>query len=233
MSGGVFDPLVAIHQRLVREPDEGMGDALYPRGPAPTRWRPSFELRPYEAVDPESLKLGGKDSFHDLEPEELRAAILRVIDVEGPVHFDVLGDRLLTATDVSRMGARIRARIESEIAALETAGDLAQTPPFLGRREQFSRPPHRDWSSLPDKHRKLEHVADTELMLCLFHAVLEDEGIDEDEAMNRGIYRIGFIRLTQNARDRLQAPLEACWEQGVLRRASGGLYLGLEVFLRR
>lgn len=232
--GNPFASLVALHQQLVRNPLPGAkGGELYPRSSeAPDRWTPTFELSPYRAVDPESLKLGGTESFHDLESVRLQDAIAQVVEVEGSVHFDILGDRLLEAAGVSRMGSKIRERIEAELAELEAAEEIVLRDSFVGRSEHFVRPPFRDWSELVDKHRKLDYVADTELMLCLFHAVLDDEGIDTGEAMNRGIYRIGFKRLTENARERLQAPLQALFDQQLLRKEGESLYLGLQAFVR-
>jgi hypothetical protein len=75
-------------------------------------------------------------------------------------------------------------------------------------------------------------------MLALFHAVLDEDenenggGIPAEQAMNDGIYRMGFIRLTQNARARLEAPLDALVREGMLRVEDGALRLGWEAFLR-
>lgn len=230
---GGFGGLIALHRRLVLDPEaDAPGTALYPRAVSPERWRPTFERMPYRPADPSTLGLGGTDSFHDLTDERVRTAILRVVDDEGPVHFNLLGDRLLTAAGVGRMGSRIRARIEAMLEVLEDEGEIVRLAAFSGRHRQFLRPRLRDWSPLPDRERKLEHVADSELMLCLFHAVLDDEGIDADTAMNDGLYRIGFIRLTDNARERLQSPLQALLDRGMLRLADGRLWVGLHAFVR-
>lgn len=229
-----FTGLVALHRQLLRTDEPGAtGTTLYPRkSSAPDRWQPTFGLVPYRPVDPATLRLGGADSFHDLPEERLRAAVLRVVDGEGPVHFDLLGNRLLAAADVGRMGSRIRARIEATLEALERAGEIARLGAFAGRREQFLRPRLRDWSPLPDRDRRLDHVADSELMLCLFHAVLDNEGIDTDTAMNDGLALIGFTRLTDNARERLQAPLQALVERGMLRPVDGRVRIGPDAFVR-
>lgn len=208
-----------------------------PSGERPT-WVPTFELIPYRAVDPANLvrvlAADGIESFHDLEQDRLDAAIRRVVEVEGPIHFRVLAERLLDAAEVGRLGARIRERIQERLDALEQAGELVQREPFIGLAEQFRVPRLRDWSELPDKLRELDHVPDTELMLGLFHAVLDEDagGIPAERAMNDGIHRMGFIRLTQNARARLEAPLDALLHEGMLRVEDGVLHLGWEAFLR-
>ncbi|WP_366636308.1 DUF3320 domain-containing protein [Aquisalimonas sp.] len=53
------------------------------------------------------------------------------MDVEGPVPFQVLADRLLTAADVGRLGFRIRARIEGQLDQLHDAGDLVRCVDFF------------------------------------------------------------------------------------------------------
>lgn len=233
-TGDHFAGLIALHQQLLRMPEpDAIGTALYPRPRTVSSWQPTFGEAPYRPVDPATLGLAGADSFHDLSAAALRAAILRVVDGEGPVHFDMLGDRLLAGADVARMGSRIRARIEAVLAALANDGEIARTGAFSGRREQFLRPCLRDWRPLPDRERHLERVADSELMLCLFRAVLDRDGIDVDTAMNDGLHTIGFIRLTDNARARMQGPLHALLERGMLARVDGGLAIGREAFVRR
>lgn len=228
-----FAGLVALHQQLLRMPEpDAVGTGLYPRPRGVSSWQPTFDAALYRPVDPATLGLAGRDSFHDLGAATLRAAILRVVDGEGPVHFDMLGDRLLAAADVARMGSRIRARIEAVLAALAEDGEIVGTGAFSGRREQFLRPRLRDWRPLPDRERQLERVADSELMLCLFCSVLDRDGIDVNTAMNDGLHAIGFIRLTDNARARMQGPLHALLERGMLMHAAGGLAIGWEALVR-
>ncbi|WP_440996041.1 DUF3320 domain-containing protein [Arhodomonas sp. SL1] len=238
MSGGEptgFDGVVALHEQLIRTPDtEATGEALHPgRLAPPQHWTPSLEpLAPYQAVDPAGLGLAGHGDFHDIPDRDLDLAVLHVAGAEGPVHFRVLADRLLTAAEVGRLGSRIRARIEARLEALEGAGALERRGDFAGRGAQFLTPRFRDWRAAPEKTRDLDYVHDSELMLCLFRAVLEAEGIDAETAMNNGLHRIGFIRLTQNARERLQAPLRALLDEAMLQQDNGRLTLGADAFRR-
>ncbi|MDN3519792.1 DUF3320 domain-containing protein [Aquisalimonas lutea] len=212
-----------------------MSDALHPGWlDPPERWTPTFEpIALYQAVDSAELGLAGTESFHDIADDALDRAVLRVVDGEGPVHFRALADRLLTAADVGRLGSRIRARIESHLEGLEEGGRLERRDDFIGRWQQFLVPPFRDWGEAPEKTRQLDHVHDSELMLCLFRAVLEEEGIDADTAMNNGLYRIGFTRLTDNARERLEAPLQRLIDEAMLTKRGESITLGPEAFVRR
>ena len=69
-------------------------------------------------------------------------------------------------------------------------------------------------------------------MLAIFHAVLEEEGIPVEDAMNNRIYRMGFSRLTDNAKARLRQPLEALLGEGMARIEDGQIWLGWSAFLR-
>ena len=233
---GSFQGLLGIHEGLIRTPEaDATGDALHPgRLCPPQRWMPTFEpLQAYQAVDPAELELGGHESFHDVPDADLDRAILRVIDTEGPVHLQVLADRLLTAAGVSRLGSRIRERIVSHLDALEDSGSLECRDDFAARWQQHLVPRFRDWTEAPEKTRELDHVHDSELMLCLFRAVPNHERADVETVMNDGIYAIGFIRLTENARERLRPPLATLLETAMLSEINGQLMLGREAMLRQ
>ena len=228
---GSFAAAVALHERLLRQPDpHAVSAALQPdRLATPTQWTPDLlPLRPYESVDPASLGLAGHDDFHVIPDAVLDAAIARVVDTEGPVHFDVLADRLLEGAGVGRLGSRIRARIEARLEAMMadipgTGVPIDWHQGFVARPTQHLKPAYRDWREAPDKTRQLEYVSDEELMLALFRAVLDADCGERESAMNEGIHAIGFIRLTNNARTRLETPLEALLGTGLLVDRGGKL----------
>ena len=228
-----FDGVITIHQHLIRSSERRPADsALRPDAGERPAWVPTSELVAYAAVDTAALGLEAWDDFLDIPNANLDTAIRRIIDVEGPVHFRVLAERLLEAAGVGRLGSRIRDSIQARLDALEAGGELVQRDAFSGWPEQFRVPRLRDWSGVADKLRDLDYVPDTELMLAIFHAVLEEEGIPVEGAMNNGIHRMGFIRLTDNAKARLRPPLEALVGEGMVRIEDGALWLGWEAFRR-
>ena len=233
MSGdhpGGFSAALAVYERLLRRPDPGAtASRIHPgRLDPPAGWTPDLlPLRPYQAADPAALGLGGFEDFHAIPGAVLDAAIGQVVDIEGPVHFDVLADRLLAGADVGRLGSRIRAGIEARLDSLaggsEAAPSLQLDDGFIARPRQFLKPPYRDWRAAPDKTRQLDHVSDAELMLALFRVVLDDGCRDREVAMNDGIHAIGFIRLTDHVRARLQQPLAHLLASGLVAEEGDGL----------
>ncbi|RZU98693.1 DUF3320 domain-containing protein [Spiribacter vilamensis] len=220
---------VALHEQVLRRPDPDASAArLHPgRLAAPTRWMPDLlPIRPYQSVDPVRLGLGGYDDFHAIPDAALDTAIEQVVDAEGPVHFDVLADRLLDAAGVGRLGSRIRARIEERLEALSATPSLQWQAGRVARPEQALKPSYRDWRAAPEKTRQLEYVSDDELMLALFRVVLDGDADDRETAMNAGIHAIGFTRLTGNARERLQPRVQALLDTGWLVAQGEGLQVG-------
>ena len=228
---GGLTAAVDIYAALRRQPDPaGTASALHPgRFDDSAQWTPDLlPRRPYAAVDLARLDLAGYDDFHAIPTPSLDAAIERIIHVEGPVHFDVLADRLLAAAGAGRLGSRIRARIEERLAAWASGqqGICAQTP-WAALPEQSRRPAYRDWRDAPESTRQLDYVSDAELMLAIYRAVLDRECGDRETAMNEGIHAIGFTRLTAGARTRLQAPLQALLDAGMLVESDGVMAVGL------
>jgi hypothetical protein len=178
------------------------------------------------------LKLSGTESFHDLRDATVERAILQIVDVEGPVHFRVLAERLLTAADVGRLGSRIRDRIAGHVDQLEARGEIVRHGDAIGRPEQIRAPRVRDRSAMADKLRDLDYVPEVELMQTLFQAILDAEGIAIEDAMSGALESLGFERLTENARDRLRPALSALVERDMLREEGGQLWLGKAAFVR-
>ncbi|WP_026300867.1 DUF3320 domain-containing protein [Thioalkalivibrio sp. ALE23] len=229
-----LDALVRVHQHLIRNPGpeetcEAWRASCREHG---CEWVTTWDTRPYRETDTPELRLAGHDRFDDIPQEALDRALLKVVDTEGPVHLFVLTRRLLEAAGFARAGSRIQARIHERRAELGAQGAIQLDGEFSGRAEQFAVPCLRDWSDLPDALRQLEHVPDTELTLSLVRTVAEAGTLDLDTAMNDALHRMGFIRLTDNARERLHAPLSHALKRQLLVQGQTHLEPGLRAFRR-
>lgn len=228
-----FDQVVWLYEMLIRQADPAASsEGLHPgRLNPPTGWQPVLTaIRPYCAVDPAQLKLAGYQAFETIPELALSAAIKKIAATEGPVHFNVLSDRLLEAAGIKRLGQRIRARIQAQLQAMDEINFDGVW--VVAQAEQMLMPPYRDWRTALDKTRQLEHVSDAELMLALFRAVFDDRLTDEDTIMNTGLHNIGFIRFTDRARAQLQKPLARLYELEMLVINDGNVALGRKAFLR-
>ena len=231
-----WDGLLRLHQQLLRRPGVEFDDAalqpLAVLGPADLH--PHYAvLDAYRPVDLDGFTaLEQAASLDELAASHLDEALLAIIAAEGPVHGNVLAARLLTQMEQSRSSARLRGTIQERLTGLRASGAIVQQGDFSALGVQLRTPPYRDWRTQTERLRRLDHVHDRELMLALLRAVDRQEGISEQEAMNAGLHRIGFIRLTASARERLRAPLDALLAASLVESRAGALWLGRQAFLR-
>ena len=233
-SQGALDALVRVHQHFIQNPGPNETCAAwrsYCRDHG-CEWMTTWDTQPYRETRLPDPALSGYDRFDDIPQEALDEALLAIVDTEGPVHLSVLTRRLLEAAGFSRAGSRIQSRIHERRASLGAQGQTRLDGDFSGHAEQFTVPCLRDWSGLPDALRQLEHVHDSELMLSLVRTVAETGTLDRDTAMNNALHRMGFVRLTDNARNRLRAPLERALEAGLLIERRGDMEVGTQAFQR-
>ncbi len=231
---GALDALVRVHQHFIQHPRpnetcDAWRSYCRDRG---CEWVMTWDTQPYRETETNDRALSGHDRFDDIPQEALDQALLQIVDTEGPVHLVILTRRLLEAAGFSRAGSRIQARIHERRAALGAQDLIRLAGEFSGRDEQFAVPCLRDWTGLPDALRQLDHVPDTELALSLVRTVAEAGTLDRDTAKNDALHRMGFIRLTDNARDRLQAPLAQALEGGLLIERQDQFEVGTNAFQR-
>ena len=196
--------LARLHRELVLRED-GHAASPFPVA-SDSDWAPRWRRVPYQTTDPMRLPVDQAQGFHEQTDVVLDAALLAIIRKEGPIHVALLARRLLQALPTSRTGSRIRAAIDASLGRLQEE-KLVVDGDWLALPAQLRRPPHRDWSDLPDAERQLPYVHARELMQCLLNTVVRENPLPVDEAMNRALHGIGFIRFTAQAREQMQVPL--------------------------
>jgi len=182
----------------------------------------------YQPVDGRALGLpSNTQNFHEIPLARLAAAVLKVVQTEGPVHTAMVTSRLLSAAGVGRAGARIQHSILSALNHLEHTGKIQFDGEIAALSEQSAHPPLRDWSGLPAAQRKLEYVSDTELAHALHRVVNDAYSIDRNDAMSATLALLGFKRLTNQASERLLSVIEDLLDRGLIRNHVDRLQPGL------
>jgi hypothetical protein len=118
---------------------------------------------------------------------DMKAAMVDIASVEGPVHIDVLCQRLRDAWNIGRIGWRIRENIEAAInlADVIREGDFIDLP---GREISAVRRP------TPEVARKIEQVPSSEITLAVT-SLLRDAGTTPKDDLTTAIARIfGWTR---------------------------------------
>lgn len=230
-----FIGLLALHQHLLRRADArdfaGRLSATAPRSSGCLQ--PSFaDLQSYRPTDDAAFQpLLEAGDLDDVTDGSLDAALMIIVQHEGPVHLDVLLDRLLAQVRQSRSSARLRDRVQGRLQRLGEQGEKLQNEgEFAALPRQWRTPTYRDWRGQSERLRRLEYVHDRELMQALWRVVDAEAGLETDRVLNDGLHRIGFPRLTAKARQRLAGPLAALLETKLLLDREGTLWLGPDSF---
>ena len=148
----------------------------------------------------------------------LAEAVVSVVRAESPVHVDELSRRIADAAGVKRLAGRALSAIERACAeAVERGGgrrwgDLL----WAGGRP---RPVVRDRSRLPSSSRKIELIAPEELDLAVEKVVADALGIERNALPFAVCRLLGFNRMSDEMRHRLESVIRDLIERAGSSRA--------------
>lgn len=158
------------------------------------------------------VKLRNRE-LHMLSTNELLQYIELVVGTEGPVHSDIVVQRITDGAGVQRAGNRIQRSIENAIAFASRSGRVRAKNEFLWPvmdKELVV----RDRSDLEQAERKLQFVASEEIGLALEKVVASSFSIDRDDAISQCLGLLGFARSTAGAKQYVEVVLANLVQQG-------------------
>ena len=159
-------------------------------------------LPDYKLADISSLRISGFDKFEKIPNPRLIQAIKKVVATEGPIHLQMLSNRLTNAAGFSRAGAKIKRLIEKHISNLEHKGKLKSTGHFISPAV-LQKPMLRDWSQLDRSLKKIDFVSDSELGHAVELTVRDAFSITPDDCISASLSMIGFKRATGPVKARM------------------------------
>lgn len=142
-----------------------------------------------------------------------------VAETEGPVHLEVLQQRLREAWGIGRLGHRIQGNIRGAIDAAEVTvvGDFVDVP----SRSVFPvRVPSQGGPARP-----VAHVPDEELEEALANILRDSGRVDIEELFTVTSRIFGWGRRTQDTTRRLEQVISAMASRGRVSRAHGAVQL--------
>lgn len=103
---------------------------------------------------------------HDLPVNRAAEVVCAVVQVEGPVHADVVTRRYAAAHGKSRAGSRIRRRVDEGLARARKSGRLLNRGEFWGTAKQFANAPVRDRGGAPPPADEARCIPPEEIIAC-------------------------------------------------------------------
>ncbi|MEU9142918.1 DUF3320 domain-containing protein [Streptomyces sp. NPDC048349] len=178
--------------------------------------------RPYE-VAVVRVPTGAELHTPEARPA-LRGALARIVEVEGPIHEDLLVQRAREVWGVKRAGSRIRDNVLLVLRDLVRQRIVVHTGGFAdvrGRHLGGAR------TAVDGAHRKVTHVAPAERQTALAELAAECPGMSLDELMRQGREFFGWKRMGDDIRSALESDVAALVSQGRMRHVDGRISASL------
>jgi hypothetical protein len=200
-------------------------DALKKNNPAPTQIKPApappgpeINRHPPEKLVslPDTLpayhlahlnlKTNGRE-LHELPIQVLAGWVNEVVQVESPVHVQEVIRRIAEATQVSRIGPRLRMALEAAINQAIKDGSLRKKEEILWLTS-MQVAPMRDRSQLPAAAKNIAFIAPEEIEQVIEKVVAAAFGMPATEIAPAVAKLLGFSRITDDIREQIDLTLE-------------------------
>jgi len=146
--------------------------------------------------------------------EKLASLVESVVVVEGPVHTDVVIQRIRDAWGVQRAGSRIQAAIEEAVALAVRTKKLDRVEDFLSSLGVT--PVARDRSGASAITRRPDLIAPTEIADAIEQVVKRNLGVKRDEVASAVARWLGFSSTSAAIRDLVEAQVNHAMSRGEL-----------------
>lgn len=179
--------------------------------------------QPY-SVFQSSRRLTRDYLIHSSGAESLAGTITDLVRVEGPIHRDLLLERLKVVHGVARAGSNVQANVERalQMARRDHAITHDSGSPFY-----YVPGSQVDYFRLPNDliRRPIEHIAPVEISLSILYLVEDQFGIIE-ESLPAAVARLfGIERLHTDAAEPIRRVVEDLVSRGSLRRSGMQVHL--------
>ena len=158
--------------------------------------------------------------LHEAPLELLIEAIKRVVEVESPVHEDVVVNRLRNHWNLGRAGNRIRDRIHEAVIRAKRDGFIGCNGKFLWRIDQGMMQVRKRNS---EQGLNIDHIAEDEIRKAI-RLVLENQNATvEEEVVSQTARLLGFQRVKSGTRERISREVRSLLQEGTLRELGNGM----------
>jgi len=154
----------------------------------------------------------------------LSQTIVDLVAIEGPIHRDLIMDRLKEVHGVARAGSNVQSNIEHALRDAERRRAVVHDPrsPFFSvpgaRLESFRMP-------VDAVRRAIEYIAPSEISLAVLYLVEDQFGVIEESLAPAVARLFGIDRLRSDGADVIRAVTEELLRKGTLRRAGTQVHL--------
>jgi very-short-patch-repair endonuclease/DNA polymerase III delta prime subunit len=178
----------------------------------------SVDQAPVESVPylEASFQVRTSQELHEVAPELLSRVVMKIVDIEGPVHLDEIARRAATIWGLQRTGSRISSVIESALAIAVDEGEAVQTGLFF-QSSGLQEVPIRNRKDVYSRNlRKPEYLPPLEIRSAITAVVATNLGIQESELVKEVARLFGFRSTSSQLRQLLEDEIRALVDDEVI-----------------
>lgn len=176
---------------------------------------------PYEKANP-----GGYLKLSEATPSQVATLVSKIVEVESPVHIEVVFDRVRENSDAGRLGKNLKKKIRRGIKRAQKQGKIERRDNFnfLWNTDQDT-PSVRQRTGGPDAD--IDRIPKAEIDEAI-KLVLENQlGTPREELTKQTAYLLGFKRTSNKTASEIEERIEGLLSQGDLRENRDGvLHIG-------
>ena len=172
------------------------------------KYKAGIEYKKY-ATRHYNINLGDERSY-----SSLAEAILEIIREEGPIHRELLDDRVRDSFKIGRIGSSIRKNIERSLRKLSKDEKIKIKDDFI-----YNKAARVDKFRLPANgtKRTIRFIAPEELGMAILYIVEDQFGIDRDQIPRSIAKLFGIERMAPEEADAIREEIDYLIEKGLLR----------------
>ena len=167
---------------------------------------PTASILPYQDATSEAALIAAANHPSEESPETLFGMIEKIVQIEWPVHHDVIMDRVRTAYGLGKLRGRTRIEVSGHLGTMLKDRRLSVSNDFYSLHQQDgSNPKNVQARTVGD--RRVLHISDAELLAILNVTMQKSSSgsLTVDSAIDRLKSALEIRRLTSEVGERLTA----------------------------
>jgi very-short-patch-repair endonuclease len=181
----------------------------------------SDHIPPDEGVESEKYQMSdleidlGDYDLHEVPRSTLTDWIEEIVQIEWPIHFDDLINRIREAAGLGRAGVRIRSALDAAVISATRTKNVRKKRQFLWVKNQ-EEPTVRDRSDLPVSSRKLEFVSPEEIEAAVKTVIENAMGMSASDIPQASCKLFGFKAVSEEMRQMISRIVNSMVHKGKL-----------------
>ena len=170
------------------------------------------------------FSISSTQDLHEVTPQQLAAVVIKIVQIEGPIHQDEVARRTATLWGKKRAGGRIADCVEAALGEASVHGRVSQNGLFFTAPDQLT-VPIRDRTEVEATNlRKAEYLPPVEIRAALLAIVQRHFGIDVEEALIEASRLFGIKSMRAQLKAVMNDELQDLLKRHEIELRNGRLY---------